>query len=186
MNQAPEGKVRNRDDRESLGPAGWLGVALVVAAASMFIVSSPRHSPESLQKKDRLGSIAAAYALATLWQRAPQDAKAFEAVLAGDADFSAAARMLGLQAQSVRVTPPAILDARHPMILLLKEDPDVVVTREFLEGRRRKVEARYVVLAEIHGDDAVILDPTVGRFTMPVSDLVESVGDAGTMWVPNP
>ncbi len=46
--------------------------------------------------------------------------------------------------------------------------------------------ARYVVLAEIHGDEAVILDPVTGRFTMPVSDLAGSVGDAATMWLPNP
>lgn len=177
---------RASDDRSSIGPAGWLGVALVVAAASFFIVSSPRYSPESLQKKDQLGAVAAAYALATLWQRAPQDAAAFESALNRDADFPAAARMLGLQAQSIRVTPSAILEARHPMILLLKEDPDVVVTREFLEGRQRKTVARYVVLAEVRGDEAVIHDPIVGRFTVPVPDLVESVGDVGTMWVPNP
>lgn len=180
MNQAPEGKGH------SVGPAGWLGVALVVVAASAFIVSSPRYSPESLPKKDQLRAVAAAYALAALWQRAPLDADAFEAALAGGADFSAAARMLGLQARPVRVTPSDILDARHPMILLLKESPDVVVTREFLEGRQRKAGARYVVLAEIHGDDAVILDPIVGRFAMPLSDLVETVGGAGTMWVPHP
>lgn len=186
MNQAPEGKARNGDDRESLGPAGWLGVALVITAASLFLVFAPRYSPEPLKKKDQLGSVAAAYALAALWQRVPPDAEAFESALAGGADFAAAARLLGLQAQTVRVTVPAILVARHPMILLLTEDPDVVVTRKFLEGRQRNTAARYVVLAEIHGGDAVILDPTVGRFTMPVPDLVESMGEVGTMWVPNP
>ena len=170
----------------SVGPAGWLGVVLVVAATSLFIVFSPRYSPEPLQKRDHAGSVAAAYALAALWQRTPLDRDAFESALAGRADFSAAARMLGLQARSVRVTPSALLDARHPMILLLKEDPDVVVTRELLEGRRKKVGARYVVLAEIRGDEAVILDPGAGRFAMPVPDLVESVGGAGTMWVANP
>ena len=50
----------------------------------------------------------------------------------------------------------------------------------------RKAGARYVVLAEIRGDEAVILDPGVGPFTLPVPDLVESVGDVGTMWVSNP
>ena len=180
MNQAPEETAR------SVGPAGWLGVALVVAAATLFIVFSPRYSQESLQKKNQLGSIAAGYALAALWQRTPLDRDAFESALAGRADFSAAARMLGLQAQPVRVTLSAILGARHPMLLLLKEAPDVVVTREFLEGRPRKAGARYVVLAEIHGDEAVILEPGVGPFTMPVPDLVESVGDVGTMWVSNP
>jgi len=180
MNQAPEETGR------SVGPAGWLGVVLVVAAASLFIVFSPRYSQESLQKKNQLGSVAAAYALAALWQRTPLDKDAFEAALAGRADFSAAARMLGLQARLVRVTLSAILDARHPMLLLLKEAPDVVVTRELLEGHPRKVGARYVVLAEIHGDEAVIFDPSAGRFTMPVPDLVESVGDVGTMWVSNP
>lgn len=180
MNQAPEGKGR------SVGPAGWLGVALVVAAASMFIVSSPSYSPESLQKKDPVGSVAAAYALAALWHRAPLDPGAFESALAGGADFSVAARMLGLRARSVRVTSSAIMEAPHPMILLLKETPDVVVTREFLEGRQRKAGARFVVLAEIHGDEAVVLDPVVGRFTMPVSDLAESAGGTGTMWAPNP
>lgn len=180
MNQAPEGKGHN------VGPAGWSGVALVVAAASFFIVSSPKYPPEPLPKKDPFRAVAAAYALAALWQRTPLDADAFEAALAGGADFSAAARMLGLQARSVRATPSDLLDARRPVILLLKESPDVVVTRELLEGRQRKAGARYVVLAEIHGDDAVILDPIVGRFAMPVSDLVESVGGAGTMWVPRP
>lgn len=170
----------------SVGPAGWLGVVLVVTTTSLFIVFSPRYSPESLQKRDHVGSVAAAYALAALWQRTPLDRNAFESALAGRADFPAAARVLGLQARSVRVTSSAILDARHPMILLLKEDPDVVVTRELLEGRQRKVGARYVVLAEIRGDEAVILDPGAGRFTIPVPDLVESVGDVGTMWVANP
>jgi len=170
----------------SVGPAGWLGVALVVTAASLFIVFSPRYSPGLLQDKDRLGSVAAAYALAALWQRTPLDRNAFESALAGRADFSAAARMLGLQAQSVRVTASAIQDARHPMILLLEEDPDVVVTRELLEGRQGKAGARYVVLAEVRGDEAVILDPSAGRFAMPVPDLVESVGDVGILWVPIP
>jgi hypothetical protein len=186
MNQAPEGTVRNRDDRERLGPAGWLGVALVVTAVSLFLAFAPRYSPEPLTKKDQFGSVAAAYALAALWQRMPPDAEAFESALAGGGDFAAAARLLGLQAQSIRVTAAAILDARHPMILLLREDPDVVVTRKFLEGRQRPAAARYVVLAEIHGGDAVILDPTIGRFTMPVPDLVESMGEVGTMWVPHP
>lgn len=180
MNQAPAETGR------SVGPAGWLGVVLVVTTAVLFIAFSPKYSPESLQKRDRVGAVAAAYALAALWQRTPLDRNAFESALVGRADFSAAGRTLGLQAQSVRVTPSAILDARHPMILLLKEDPDVVVTRELLEGRRRKAGARYVVLAETRGDEAVILDPGAGRFTMPVPDLVESVGDAGIMWVANP
>lgn len=186
MNQAPEGTARNGDARESLGQAGWLGVALVVTAASLFIVFAPRYSPEPLKKKDPFGSVPAAYALAALWHRMPPNAEAFEAALAGGADFAAAAHQLGFQAQSVRVTAPAILGARHPMILLLTEDPDVVVTRKFLEGRQRNTAPRYVVLAEIHGGDAVILDPTVGRFTIPVPDLVESMGDVGTIWVPNP
>ncbi len=182
----PHASAVEQDDRQNLGLAGWLGVVLVAAAAAFFIVSSPRYSPGSLPQKDQLGAVAAAYALAALWQRAPQDAAAFEAALTSGADFSAAARMLGLQARSVRVTPSAILGARHPMLLLLKEDPDVVVTREFLEGRQRKAGARYVVLAEVRGDEAVILDPIVGRFTMPMTDLVESVGEVGTMWVSNP
>ena len=180
MNQAPAETGR------SVGPAGWLGAVLVVTTASLFIVFSPRYSPELLQKRDRGGSVAAAYVLAALWQRTPLDRSAFESALAGRADFSAAARMLGLQAQSVRVTPSVILDARHPMILLLKEDPDVVVTRKLLEGRPRKAVARFVVLAEIHGDEAVIFDPGAGRFALPVPDLVESVGDVGTMWVAGP
>ncbi|OGX00045.1 MAG: hypothetical protein A3K11_02115 [Nitrospirae bacterium RIFCSPLOWO2_12_FULL_63_8] len=180
MNQAPEETGR------SVGPAGWLGVVLVVAAASLFIVFSPRYSQESLQKKNQLGSVAAAYTLAALWHRAPVDREAFESALAGHSDFSAAARMLGLQAQPIRVTLSAILGARHPILLLLREAPDVVVTRELLEGRPRKAGARYVVLAEIRGDEAVILDPGVGPFTLPVPDLVESVGDVGTMWVSNP
>ena len=186
MNQAQDGTGRKQDDRRSPGPSGWLGVVLVVVAVALFLIFSPSYSPESLQKKDRLGAVAATYALAALWHRAPQDAAAFEAALAGRADFSAAARMLGLQALPVRMTPSAILDARHPMILLLTETPDVVVTREFLEGRQKKAGARYVVLAEIHGDEAVILDPVTGRFTMLVSDLAGSVGDAATMWLPNP
>ena len=186
MNQAQDGTGRKQDDQLSPGPAGWLGVVLVVGAVALGIVFSPSYAPESLQKQDRLGAVAATYALAALWHRAPQDAATFEAALAGRADFSAAARMLGLQAQPVRMTPSAILDARYPMILLLTETPDVVMTRELLEGRHRKAGARYVVLAEIHGDDAVILDPVTGRFTMPVSDLAGSVGDAGTMWLPNP
>lgn len=180
MNQTPEETGR------SVGPAGWLGVVLVVVAASLFIVFSPRYSQESLQKKNQLGSVAAAYALAALWQRTPLDRNAFESALAGRADFSAAARMIGLQAQPVQVTLSAILGARHPMLLLLTEAPDVVVTRERLEGRPRKAGAHYVVLAEIHGDEAVILDPGVGPFTMSVPDLVESVGDVGTVWVSNP
>ena len=180
MNQAPEETGR------SVGPAGWLGVVLVVVAASLFIIFSPRYSQESLQKKNQLGSVAAAYALAALWQRTPLDRDAFESALADHADFSAAARMLGLQAQPVHVTLSAILGARHPMLLLLKEAPDVVVTSDLLEGRPRKAGARYVVLAEIHGDEAVILDPGVGPFTMSVPDLVESVGDVGTVWASNP
>ncbi len=186
MNQAPEGTVRSRDDQESLGPAGWLGVALVVTAAALFLAFAPRYSTEPIKKKDQFGSVAAAYTLAALWQHVPPSTDAFEAALAGGADFAAAARLLGLQAQSVRVTAPAILDARHPMILLLMEDPDVVVTRKFLEGRQRNTVPRYVVLAEVRGSEAVILDPTAGRFTLPVQDLVESMGDVGTMWVPNP
>lgn len=191
MNQASAGKDPSRPwitvaDQQYVGPAGWLGVALVVAAALFFIVSSPRYSPESPQKKDQLGAVAAGYALAALWQRAPQDAEAFEAALTSGADFSATARMLGLQARSVRVTPSTIRETRYPMILLLKEDPDIVVTRDFLEGRQRKAGARYIVLAEVQDNEAVILDPFVGGYTMPVPDLVESVGDVGTMWRPNP
>lgn len=182
----PPAARRADDERPSIGPAGWLGVALVVVAVSAFIVSSPRYSPESLQNKDPSGAVAAARALAALWQRTPQDAEAFDAALGGGADFPAAARLLGLQARAVPVTPSTLLETRYPMILLLTEEPDVVVTAGSLTGRRGKGGARYVVLAEVRGGDAVILDPLTGRIAVPLADLVESVADVGTMWLPNP
>jgi hypothetical protein len=32
----------------------------------------------------------------------------------------------------------------------------------------------------------VILDPRVGQIVVPVPDLVESVAETGTVWMPNP
>jgi len=187
MNRLPEGKLPEGTARTFVGAAGWLGVVVVVAGAVSFIVHSPRYSLESPRNKpDTFSAVSAAYTLAAIWKRTPSDAKAFEAALTGNADFPAAARLLGLRALPVRVTPPTIMNAQHPMILFLVEDPDVVVTSQLLEGRLQKARARYVVLTEIQGADAVILDPIAGRFTIPVADLVESVGALGTVWMPNP
>jgi len=187
MNRPPDGKGPEGSARPFVGAAGWLGVVVVVAGAVSFIVHAPRYSPELPgNRPDTFSAVSAAYTLAAIWKRIPSDAKAFERVLADSADFSAAARLLGLRALPIRVTPASIAGVQRPMILFLVEDPDVVVTRQFLEGRPRKTRARYVVLAEVQDGDAVVLDPVAGRFTIPVADLVESVGAVGTVWVPNP
>jgi hypothetical protein len=72
------------------------------------------------------------------------------------------------------------------MILFLQEEPDVVVTAGSLVGRREKGEPRYVVFEKVRGNDAVILDPRVGQIVVPVPDLVESVAETGTVWMPSP
>jgi hypothetical protein len=185
----PQSPVSRQDgnDQPFVGAAGWVGVVVVVTAAVSFIIHSPRYAVESSRNgRDAFSAVSAAYTLAALWKRTPSDAKAFETALTRDADFPAAARLLGLRALSIRVTPSALMDAQYPMILFLVEDPDVVVTRQFLEGRPRRAGARYVVLAEIHDNEAVILDPIAGRFAMPVPDLVENVGAFGTVWMPIP
>jgi ABC-type bacteriocin/lantibiotic exporter with double-glycine peptidase domain len=122
----------------------------------------------------------------TLWGRSPKDPAAFGKTLAGTPDFLAAGQRLGLQAQTVQITPSALRGAKYPMILFLQEEPDVVVTAGSLVGRREKGEPRYVVFEKVHGNDAVILDPRVGHIAVPVSDLVESVAGTGTVWMPNP
>lgn len=195
MNRFPEGKDRRQppvsypdgNDRPFVSAAGWLGVVVVVTAAVSFIIHSPRYSVEPARNsQDTFSAVSAAYTLAAIWKRTPSDVRAFETALTRNADFLTAARLLGLRALSVRVTPAAITNAQYPMILFLVEDPDVVVTRRLLEGRQRRVGARYVVLTGIQGNEAVILDPIAGRFAVPVSDLVESVGSSGTVWMPNP
>jgi hypothetical protein len=64
---------------------------------------------------------------------------------------------------------------------LLQEEPDVVSTVETLEGRRLDL-TRYVVLVGVREDQAVILDPLVGRVTVTVPDLVNRVVGKGILW----
>ena len=186
------------DGRQRLGLAGWLGVVLVVVAASSFIIHAPR-SPSESSRKSVIASDAgrrpfspaesaqiAVLTMETLWGRSPQDQAAFGTTLAGIPDFLAAGQRLGLQAQTVQITPAALLGAKYPMILFLQDDPDVVATAGSLVGRREKGEPRYVVFEKVRGHDAVILDPRVGHIVVPVSDLVESVAGTGTVWTPNP
>jgi hypothetical protein len=187
-----------QDNRQRLSLAGWLGVVLVVVAASTFIIYSPR-SPSESSRKSVIAPDAgrrpfspaesaqiAVLTMEALWGRAPKDPAAFGKALTGTPDFLAAGQRLGLQAKAVQITPSALLGAKYPIILFLQEEPDVVVTAGSLVGRREKGEPRYVVFEKVRGNDAVILDPRVGQIVVPVPDLVESVAETGTVWMPNP
>jgi len=130
-----------------------------------------------------LSSVAAAYTLAAFWKRSPRDATAFETALKPPPDFLEAGRLLGLRAKAVVITPTTFLESPAPMILLLQEEPDVVSTVETLEGRRLDL-TRYVVLLGVRKDQAVILDPLIGRVTVTVPDLVNRVVGKGILWSP--
>ncbi len=121
-----------------------------------------------------------------LWGRSPKEPAAFGKTPTGTPDFLAAGQRLGLHAKTVRITPSALQGAKYPMILFLREEPDVIVTAGSLVGRREKGEPRYVVFEKVRGDEAVILDPRIGQIVVPVPDLVESVAGTGTVWMPNP
>jgi len=194
------------DEPRTVGPAGWLGVCLVVLAVGMLIIAAPGKPLPSPAKDSRpagalprppvpdqegvvrapspaLSGLAAAYTLAALWKRSPPDAAAFETALQHPPDFLAAGRLLGLRAEAVVVTPTAFLENPPPMILLLQEEPDVVATLESLAGRRVDL-TRYVVLAGVREGQAVILDPLIGRATVAVPDLVKRVVGKGFFWSP--
>ena len=174
-----------QDDRQRLSLVGWLGVVLVVVAASTFIFYAPR-SPSERPFSPAESAQIAVLTMEALWGRSQKDPAAFGKTPTGTPDFLAAGQRLGLQAKAVQITPSALLGAKYPMILFLQEEPDVVVTAGSLIGRREKGEPRYVVFEKIRGNDAVILDPRVGHIVVPVPDLVESVAGTGTVWMPNP
>ena len=187
------------DEARAVGPAGWLGVCLVVLAVAILIIAAPGKPPPSPGKDSRppvpdqdgvvrasspaLSAVAAAYTLAALWKRSPLDAEAFETALKAPPDFLEAGRLLGLRAEAVGVTPTTLRGHPPPMILLLQEEPDVVATVEALEGRRRDL-TRYVVLAGVRDGHVVILDPLIGRVTLAVPDLVKRVVGEGIFWSP--
>jgi hypothetical protein len=194
------------EETQSIGPAGWLGVCLVVVAVVLLIIAAPSRLPPPPVQEPRpaaalpgppvpdqegivrapspaLSSVAAAYTLAVFWKRSPPDATAFEALLKPPPDFLEAGRLLGLRAKAVVITPTTFLESSAPMILLLQEEPDVVSTVEALAGRRLDL-TRYVVLMEVRKDQAVILDPLLGRVTVAVPDLVNRVVGKGILWSP--
>jgi hypothetical protein len=196
------------DGPRTVGPAGWLGVCLVVLAVVTLIVSSPGKPPPSLSTNSRpvealpgppvpdrdgvvrapspdQSGVAAAYTLAALWKRSPPDAAAFETALKHPPDFLEAGRLLGLRATAVDVTPTTLRESPPPMILLLQEEPDVVSTVETLEGRRLDL-TRFVVLAGVRGGQAVILDPLIGRAIVAVPDLAKRVVGKGIFWSSRP
>src|SRR5919198_296767 len=96
------------DEPRTVGPAGWLGVCVVVLAAVHLIIAAPGKPPPSPSKgsrppvPDRDGvvrvsspsqsAVAAAYTLAALWKRSPLDAEAFETALKPPPDFLEAGR----------------------------------------------------------------------------------------------
>ncbi len=136
---------------------------------------------------------AAAYTLAALWKRTPEDPAAFSNSLGGgQPDFAAAARHLGLEASAVPLSRTAILKGTHPIIVSLLGEPDVITTVRILEERLGKGAAdpallartrtRYAVLAEVHGTNAIVLDPLVGRTAIPVLVLLDRVTGEGTVW----
>lgn len=135
---------------------------------------------------------AAAYTLAALWKRTPEDPSAFAKTLGDRPDFAAAARHLGLEANAVQLSRTAILKGTHPIIVSLLGEPDVITTVRILEERLGKDAAdpallartrtRYAVLAEVHGTNAVVLDPLVGRTAIPVLVLLDRVSGDGTVW----
>lgn len=135
---------------------------------------------------------AAAYTLAALWKRTPEDPSAFAKALGKEPDFSAAARHLGLEANPVPLSRTAILKGTHPMIVSLLGEPDVITTVRILEERLgegsadpaliARTRTRYAVLAEIRGTNAVVLDPLAGRIAIPVLVLLDRVSGDGTVW----
>ncbi len=194
------------DEPRTVGPAGWLGVCLVVLAVGMLIIAAPGKPLPSPAQDSRpagalprppvpdqegvvrasspaLSGLAAAYTLAALWKRSPPDSAAFETALQPPPDFLEAGRLLGLRAEAVVVTPTTFLESPPPMILLLQEEPDVMATLESLAGRRVDL-TRYVVLARVREGQAVILDPLIGRATVAVPDLVKRVVGKGFFWSP--
>ncbi len=194
------------DEPRTVGPAGWLGVCLVVLAVALLIIAAPGKPLPSPAKDSHpagalprppvpdqegvvrapspaLSGLASAYTLAALWKRSPPDAAAFETALQPPPDFLEAGRLLGLRAETVIVTPTTFLESPPPMILLLQEEPDVIATRESLAGRRVDL-TRYVVLAGVREGQAVILDPLIGRATVAVPDLVKRVVGKGFFWSP--
>ncbi len=122
--------------------------------------------------------------MASVWKRKPADPAAFERALRGKPDFTAAGRLLGMDTETVQVSPAVTGSGQLPLILLLKEEPDVLTTAGSLAGRRRGGGMRYVVLAEVRQGEAVVLDPLVGRITLPVTDLIESAAETGIFWRP--
>lgn len=157
--------------------------ARVPDADGLVRASSP---PES--------AMASAYTLAGLLKRTPVDPAAFEKTMASSPDFVAAGKLLGLEGRSVEVGEDTIRKNGRPMILPLTGEPDVIETAQSLEkrlggkavspGLLAGSRIRYVVLAEVHGSDAVVLDPLAGRVVIPVRDLVKRVEGKGVAWVP--
>lgn len=172
--------------------------AVVVAPSPIKI---PGKNPARVQDGDRVVRVstsaesarAAAYTLAGLLKRAPIDAAAFEKTLAPSPDFVAAGKVLGLGGHFVEGREDSVRREGRPMILPLKEEPDVIETAQSLEkrlGGKTVASAlaggsavRYVVLAKVHGSDAVILDPLAGRTVVPLRDLIKRVEGKGVAWV---
>ncbi|OGW60405.1 MAG: hypothetical protein A2V83_03990 [Nitrospirae bacterium RBG_16_64_22] len=207
---------RGRKFIRGVGAAGALSVIVVFAAFLAYQTSrqiAPEGAPDSAAGKrpavhSRAGvpdedgvvrastpeesAAAAAYTLAALWKRTPEDPAAFSKSLGGQPDFAAAAHRLGLEASAVRLSRTAILKGPHPIIVSLLGEPDVITTVRILEERLGKGAAdpallarartRYAVLAEVHGTNAVVLDPLVGRTSIPVLVLLDRVTGEGTVW----
>jgi hypothetical protein len=139
-------------------------------------------------------AMASAYTLAGLLKRMPVDPAAFEKTMIPSPDFVAAGKILGLDARSVEVREDAIQKDLRPMILPLTGELDVIETAQSLEkrlgekavtpGLRAGSRIRYVVLGEVHGSEAVLLDPLAGRMVIPLHDLVKRVEGKGVVWIP--
>jgi hypothetical protein len=138
---------------------------------------------------------AAAYTLAGLLKRPPPDPVEFEKVLdaaSPSPNFVAAGKILGLDARLGEVQE-AIRNNGPPMILPLKREPDAIGTAPSLErrldgkvvspGMLAGSRKHYVVVKEVRGSDAVILDPLAGLVVIPVRDLVKQVEGKGVVWV---
>src|SRR5438309_11408298 len=92
------------DETQTIGPAGWLGVCLVVVAAVLLIIAAPNKPPPSPGQESRpaaalpgppvpdqegvvrapspaLSSVPAAYTLPALCQRSPPDTTAYATTL---------------------------------------------------------------------------------------------------------
>ena len=139
-------------------------------------------------------AMASAYTLAALLKRMPVDPAAFERAVVPSPDFVAAGKILGFKTESVEIGEDAIQKGGRPMILPITAEPDVIETAQSLEKRLRGKAVSsdllagsrtyYIVLAEVRGSDAVILDPLAGRTVIPLHDLVKRVEGKGVAWIP--